>query len=207
MELSAVGAQFTTGEGAWGVLTGLKGCQEAPPEGEEAGDAPVWKHEDITLRYPSGHPEAKDVAGAWILNFDGGCRKGMGSGGWILCGPDGRCHAGGGWYYGREGPTNNVAEAQTMARAVALVKEGGWVEHRGKLLVRGDADLIIKFLNKSARPGKRELVVMVKRTQEALRGWGRTVHFQWVPREENKMADWLSNVAASREADVTLPEL
>ena len=45
-----------------------------------------------------------------------------------------------------------------------MVKAGGWVEHRGVLVVRGDADLVIKFMVKSARPGKRELVVLVKQT-------------------------------------------
>ena len=40
-----------------------------------------------------------------------------------------------------------------------------------------------------------------------MRGWGRTVKFQWVPREENATADWLSNVAYALNSDVTLTEL
>ena len=38
-------------------------------------------------------------------------------------------------------------------------------------------------------------------------GWGRKVRFQWVPREENKFADWLANVAFFLEADTNLVEL
>ena len=43
-----------------------------------------------------------------------------------------------------------------------MVKAGNWVEHRGTLLVRGDANLIISFMVRQARPGKRELVMLVK---------------------------------------------
>ena len=101
VELSAVKAKFTTGEGAWGLLEGLGESLESPPDGEKPAAAPVWEHQDVTLRYPSSHPEAVDLAGAWTLYFDGGCRKGLGSGGFVLLAPDGTCHAGGGWYYGR----------------------------------------------------------------------------------------------------------
>ena len=64
-------------------------------------EKPVWTHQDIDLEYPSTRPEAVDVEGAWVLHFDGGCRSGMGSGGCLLWDPDGRCHMGFGWYFGR----------------------------------------------------------------------------------------------------------
>ena len=80
----------------------------------------------------------------------------------MLTDPKGACYAGGGWYYGRDCATNNVAEAQTMVRALRIVKAGDWVDHRGTLLVRGDTNLIISFMTKAARPGKRELVILVK---------------------------------------------
>ncbi len=49
--------------------------------------------------------------------------------------------------------------------------------------------------------------MLVKQAREMLAGWGRSVRYQWVPRESNQMADWLSNVAALLESDVTLPDL
>ena len=94
-----------------------------------------------------------------------------------------------------------------MVKALGVIKAGNWVEHRGTLLVRGDTNLIISFMTRQARPGKRELVMLVKQAQELIRGWGRVVRFQWVAREDNKEADWLSNVAAALEGDVTLSEL
>ena len=148
-----------------------------------------------------------DVKDAWVLHFDGGCRKGRGTGGYILTDPKGECHAGGGWYYGIKAATNNEAEARTMVRALQVVKAGNWVAYGRTLLVRGDTNLIISFMTRAARPGKRELVVLVKEAQDLLRGWGRKVRFQWVPRDENKTADWLSNVAAALESDVNLVQL
>ncbi len=94
-----------------------------------------------------------------------------------------------------------------MVRALRIVKAGGWVEPRKTLLVRGDTNLIISFMTRAARPGKRELVILVKEAQDTLRGWGRKVRFQWVPREENRTADWLSNVAAALTSDVNLVQL
>ena len=47
VELSAVGAKFTTGKGAWGVLKNLASLVERPPEGEEATEVPVWTHTNV----------------------------------------------------------------------------------------------------------------------------------------------------------------
>ena len=204
VELGAVSARFTTGKGAWGVLEKLKEGLEPPPAGEDQVERPIWVHEDIDLAYPASRPEAVDVEGAWVLHFDGGCRQGLGTGGFILLDPQGECHAGQAWFFGRSCPTNNVAEAQAMVRALGVVKAGNWVEHRGTLLVRGDSNLTISFMTRHARPGKRELVALVKEARDLLKGWGRKVLFQWVSREENQFADWLANIAASLGEDADL---
>lgn len=111
VELSSVGARYTTGQGAWGLLEDLATLREEPPTGEVSDAAPHWEHQDVVIRYPAGTPEAADIAGAWVLHFDGGCRKNHGAGGFVLLDPEGRCHAGAGWYFGLGCPTNNVAEA------------------------------------------------------------------------------------------------
>ena len=51
------------------------------------------------------------------------------------------------------------------------------MDHRKTLLVRGDTNLVMSFMTKAARPGKRELVILVKEAQDLLRGWGRKVRF------------------------------
>lgn len=119
----------------------------------------------------------------------------------------GQCIAGMAWYWGTDAQTNNVAEAKAMVRALKVTKASGMVPHRGTLVVRGDSNLVIAFMTKAATPGKRELVVAVREAREETMGWGRRVVYQWVPREENTWADWLSNVAYKLQRDVTLPEL
>lgn len=79
-----MGAEFTSGEGAWCVLDRLAAVLEDPPTGEEQGEAPVWKHHDVDLEYPTKCMVAEDIQGAWVLHFDGGCRRKSGSGGFIL---------------------------------------------------------------------------------------------------------------------------
>lgn len=118
--------------------------------------------------------------------------------------PEGKCHAGAGWCFGSDCPTNNVAEAMAMARAVKLVRSGDWVPHRGTLVVRGDSSLVLGFMLGKNRPGKRELVILVKQTKETCFGWGRKVVYQWVPRGDNAWADWLANVAYQLQSNVTL---
>lgn len=112
-----------------------------------------------------------------------------------------------GWFWGKEAQTNNVAEAHALVRALKATRASDLVPHRGTLIVRGDSNLIIAFMTKAATPGKRELVVAVKEAREVTMGWGRRLVYQWVPREDNTWADWLSNVAAKLQRSVTLPEL
>ena len=99
----------------------------------------------------------------------------MGSGGFALWDPAGKCVAGMGFYFGKDARTNNVAEAQTLVRALRVVRAGNWIEHRATLVVRGDSGLCISFMNKNAKPGKRELVVAVREANDTTRGWGRKV--------------------------------
>lgn len=54
-----------------------------------------------------------------------------------------------------------------MARAIMLVRAGEWVPHRGTLVVRGDSNLVLGFMLGKNRPGKRELVILVKQTKDA----------------------------------------
>ena len=49
-----------------------------------------------------------------------------------------------------------------MARALMLVRAAEWVPHRGTLVVRGDSNLVLGFMLGKNRPGKRELVILVK---------------------------------------------
>lgn len=53
----------------------------------------------------------KEISGAYVLHYDGGCQKKNGTGGYIAWGPEGNCIGGQYKYYGSKRPTCNQAEA------------------------------------------------------------------------------------------------
>jgi hypothetical protein len=57
--------------------------QHPPPE------LRVWEHKDIVLSMPNTLPMIgeEDVDGAYVLHYDGGCTKRMGTGGYIAWDP------------------------------------------------------------------------------------------------------------------------
>ena len=61
--------------------------------------------------------------------------------------------------------------------------------------MHGDSKLIISFLQKTARPGKTELVQAMQDVRAVVGRWqGRRVNYKHIPRELNHQADWLSKV-------------
>lgn len=71
--------------------------------------------------------------------------------------PDGTLLTAAACYYGPEGATNNVSEAMALVDCIRALDKVGWGEAAG-LVVSGDSRLIISFMHRTARPGKRELV-------------------------------------------------
>ena len=87
------------------------------------------------------------------------------------------------------GMTNNVAEYEgLMAAAQWLVDEG--IE--GKILIKGDSELVIKQMKGEYRvtsATSKKYVPEIKRLLQ-----GKDVSFSWVAREENEEADRLSRM-------------
>lgn len=56
----------------------------------------MWEHKDIELDMPNNIPliGEKDVNGAYVVHYDGGCSKKHGSGGYIAWDPNGICIGG-----------------------------------------------------------------------------------------------------------------
>jgi ribonuclease HI len=90
--------------------------------------------------------------------------------------------------------SNNEAEVMAMTEGVNLVEELLLVEGKGKnVLIRGDSDLVIKFMNKVYKPHKKVLAVTIQQTREKLKTLkGIKIRFEHVPRANNAWADFLS---------------
>ena len=84
---------------------------------------------------------------AVILHFDGGCKKKIGSGGYIAYWQD-KCIGGEAKYYGPEEPTNNVAKARAMVESLKWLENQHYekLQKAGQVVLRVDSQLIISFL-------------------------------------------------------------
>jgi ribonuclease HI len=105
----------------------------------------------------------------YTLQFDGAYQKAVGgAGGVILVDSKGQLLRGEAYFFGRQAQPNNVAEAQALVEALQLAVDFVPRETRGQVVVavKGDSDLVIKFLTKVYRPQKKELVMLVRKAQE-----------------------------------------
>lgn len=81
-------------------------------------DPPAWEHEDIDIVMPSLQHTADVIQEAkYTIEFDGGCRKKLGSGGYVVREGE-TLRAAVFVYYGTSRPTNNKAEMQAAVDAM-----------------------------------------------------------------------------------------
>ena len=88
--------------------------------------------------------------------------------------------------------TNNIAEYTAVLIAVEEAKRMG---AKG-LSVRSDSKLLVSQLKREFRvkaPHLREIMGKIWKTGE-----GMTLHFEWIPREQNERADELSKEGAEK---------
>lgn len=80
-----------------------------PSPGDEDTQEQAWEHEERILSAPDPNSlwGSADVPGALIVYFDGGCRKRVGAGGFVVFREDGKCLGGRAELYGAECCTNN----------------------------------------------------------------------------------------------------
>ena len=79
------------------------------------------------------------------------------------------CIGGRGLWFGAAANTNNVAEAQALVEVLHYIEEVGALAE--PLVVLGDSELTINFLNRKCTPGKQELVTRVREATEKLQEW------------------------------------
>ena len=78
----------------------------------------------------------------------------------------GECIGGRGLWFGAAANTNNVAESQALVEVLHYVEEVGALGE--PLVVLGDSELTINFMNRKCTPGKRELVMRVTEAMDKL---------------------------------------
>ncbi|HTF58153.1 MAG TPA: ribonuclease HI [Planctomycetota bacterium] len=88
--------------------------------------------------------------------------------------------------------TNNVAEYTGVLKALEWALAQGF--DKEKVLVRGDSQLVIRQLKGEYKVKSPSIVNLFKRVRE-LAGRFSSISFEWIPREENKEADALTNRA------------
>jgi ribonuclease HI len=91
--------------------------------------------------------------------------------------------------------TNNVAEYTAGIRAIEWVWKSGL--DKEKILLRSDSQLMICQLQGSYRVRSERIYPLWTRLKETIRGLD--ISFEWVSREENKLADKLSREAYENE--------
>jgi ribonuclease HI len=88
--------------------------------------------------------------------------------------------------------TNNVAEYTALLKALEWLVQNGYAAH--KIEVRGDSQLVIKQMNGEFRVKNKRLIPLFQKAV-LLKGKFKDLSISWIPREQNREADRLSERA------------
>jgi ribonuclease HI len=143
---------------------------------------------------PFAEPERP--AGVHVAHIDGASRGNPGPASYavVLCGPDGRTEWEMGKYLGRS--TNNVAEYHALITALDYARAQGIA----RLLVRSDSELLVRQVQGRYRVKSPDLRPLHERAQKLARSLS-FFTIEHVPRERNREADKLANLALDRTAN------
>jgi ribonuclease HI len=137
-----------------------------------------------------------------IIHIDGGSRgnPGPAGAGVVVVDEDGTVWLEAGYFLGRA--TNNQAEYAALSRALDAARQLGASE----VLVHSDSELLVRQINGDYRVKNPDLVERFEEVRGKLRQLS-----DWtvchVPRNENRRADELANLAMSKKADAIETDL
>lgn len=137
------------------------------------------------------------MAGQLIIEADGGSRGNpgtSGSGAVVIDASTGQVVREIARYIGIA--TNNVAEYVALLAGLQAAIE---VDPEAQILVRMDSKLVIEQMSGSWKIKHPDMIALGAQVQEIARG--REVTWQWIPREQNTLADALANKAMDELAD------
>ena len=132
-----------------------------------------------------------------IVQADGGSRGNpgpAGSGAVVLDADTGEVLAEIGVYVGFA--TNNVAEYHGM---LAGLRQAFSIDDRASIHVQMDSKLVVEQMSRRWKIKHPDMQVLAKTAFELI--GMRTVTFEWIPREQNALADALANRAMDAEDD------
>lgn len=132
-----------------------------------------------------------------IVQADGGSRGNpgtAGSGAVVLDADTGEVLAEIGVYVGFA--TNNVAEYHGM---LAGLRQAFSIDDRANIHVQMDSKLVVEQMSRRWKIKHPDMQVLAKTAFELI--GMRTVTFEWIPREQNALADALANRAMDAEDD------
>jgi ribonuclease HI len=136
----------------------------------------------------------------YILSFDGACEPinpgGVASFGYVIVSDGTELSFGTGVVGEGPGMTNNVAEYTGLIEGMKAVSKT--VRPGDTLEIRSDSQLVVRQMNGVYRVRSerlRPLYQKAQKQQNALEARGIRVRIQWVPREQNERADYLSHQA------------
>ena len=100
------------------------------------------------------------------------------------------------WHFGGQISTNNGAELEPLKEAVEQL--AGMKLSKAQLgsgvLILGDSELVVGFCNRRYKPSKK-LFNPVHEIKQHVHAFPVPVKFRHVYHEQNKLADWLANLA------------
>lgn len=125
--------------------------------------------------------------------FDGLCEKnpgGIATYGFVVFSNKKKTHEG----YGlvAESGTNNEAEYTALLKAIEYLVENNYTSE--KITVHGDSELVINQMSRGYKVKAPNLVLIYSKIIQKIFLF-KSIKFEWVPREKNKIADLLSRKA------------
>ncbi len=150
---------------------------------------------ELTVAAAASSARAAAAPTAATLYFDGGARGNpglAGCGAVLYCDVTGAVLWSGSNYLGRH-VTNNVAEYQGLLLGLQQARERGV----RRLVVKGDSKLVVNQVSGRWRVEKPHLQKLQKQARK-LAGGLESCRLEYVPREQNKVADRLANEAMDR---------
>ena len=94
--------------------------------------------------------------------------------------------------------TNNQAEYRAIIKALEILSKSKWLnEHdkEAKVICRLDSLLVVEQINGNYKVKNDEIKVYINKIKMLLENLNKTVAFYHIPREQNKAADKLVNMA------------
>jgi len=101
--------------------------------------------------------------------------------------------------------TNNQAEYQAIIKALEMILKSKWHQNNHtdeEIICRLDSQLVVEQINGNYKVKNDDIKLYIAKIAELLKDLSRPVKFIHIPREQNKAADKLVNIALDKAEKV-----